>query len=122
MFKACLFGHPTIISADPELNKFILTNEDRLFQCSYPSTISGILGQWSMLVLVGEEHKRMRSIALDFMSTHKLKDFFLKDIEHHVRLTLASWSQDRTDLLAQEEAKKVYKHIHTYIYIFMNYE
>ena len=107
VFKACLFGHPTIVSADAELNKFILLNEDRLFQCSYPSTISGILGQWSMLVLVGEEHKRMRSIALDFMSTHKLKEFFLKDIEQHVCLTLSSWSEDCINLLAQEEAKKV---------------
>lgn len=105
VFKSCLFGQPTIISADPDLNKFILMNENKLFQCSYPSTISGILGKWSMLVLVGEEHKRMRSIALNFMSTTKLKDFFFEDIEHHVLLTLQSWEEGRI-LSAQEEAKK----------------
>ncbi|MCO5576230.1 hypothetical protein L7F22_030039 [Adiantum nelumboides] len=105
VFKSCLFGHPTIISADPELNKFILMNENKLFQCSYPSTISGILGKWSMLVLVGEAHKQMRSIAVSFMSPTKLKDFFLKDIEDHVLLTLRSWHEGQV-LLAQEEAKK----------------
>lgn len=105
VFKSCLFGQPTIISADPDLNRFILLNENKLFQCSYPSTISGILGKWSMLVLVGEAHKNMRSIALNFMSFHKLKDFFLEDIEDHVLLTLRSWEENRV-LLAQQEAKK----------------
>ncbi|KAI5072558.1 hypothetical protein GOP47_0012664 [Adiantum capillus-veneris] len=105
VFKSCLFGRPTIVSADPELNKFILMNENKLFQCSYPSTISGILGKWSMLVQVGEAHKRMRTIALNFMSTTKLKDFFLEDIETHVLLTLRSW-EDGQVLSAQEQAKK----------------
>ncbi|MCO5611658.1 hypothetical protein L7F22_065913 [Adiantum nelumboides] len=105
VFKSCLFGHPTILSADPELNKFILMNEDKLFQCSYPNTISGILGKWSMLVLVGEAHKQMRSIALTFMSPTKLKEFFLEDIEDHVLLTLRSWQEGQV-VSAQEEAKK----------------
>ncbi|KAH6556119.1 hypothetical protein KP509_1Z203700 [Ceratopteris richardii] len=105
VFKSSLFGHQTIISADPELNKFILVNENKLFQCSYPSTITGILGKWSMLVLVGEEHKRMRSIAINFMNPAKLKDFFFKDIERHVLLTLQSW-KDGDVLFAQQEAKK----------------
>ncbi|MCO5560202.1 hypothetical protein L7F22_013812 [Adiantum nelumboides] len=105
VFKSCLFGHPTILSADPELNKFILMNENKLFQCSYPNTISGILGKWSMLVLVGEAHKQMRSIALTFMSPTKLRDFFLKDIEDHVLLTLRSWQEGQV-LSVQEEAKK----------------
>eukprot|EP00249_Psilotum_nudum_P003586 c17043_g1_i1 orf=705-2117(+) len=105
VFKSCLFGQRTIVSADPELNKFIIANEERLFQCSYPSTISGILGKWSMLVLVGEAHKKMRSIALKFMSFSKLKDFFLEDIEIHVRLILESWQEDKV-ISAQDEAKK----------------
>lgn len=105
IFKSHLFGHPTILSADPELNKFILQNEDRLFQCSYPSSIGGILGKWSMLVLVGDMHKDMRAIALNFMSNSKLKNSLLQDIETHALLTLNSWKESQA-FSAQAEAKK----------------
>ncbi|KAH6559189.1 hypothetical protein KP509_1Z024300 [Ceratopteris richardii] len=105
IFKSCLFGHPTIVSADPEFNKFILMNEDKLFQCSYPSNISAILGKWSLLVLVAEEHKRMRSIAVNFLSIPKLRDFFLPDIERHVLLTLGTWKEGQV-ISAHNESKK----------------
>ncbi|GMP58467.1 hypothetical protein CsSME_00022121 [Camellia sinensis var. sinensis] len=49
IYKSHLFGEPTIVSADAGLNKFILQNEGRLFECSYPRSIGGILGKWSML-------------------------------------------------------------------------
>jgi steroid 22-alpha-hydroxylase len=103
-----LFGHPTIVSADAELNRFILANEGRLFQCSYPSSISGILGRWSMLVLSGDEHRRMRSIALDFLGPHRLRSqAFLADIERHVGFTLGAWPAAVGRVLAQHEARKV---------------
>lgn len=107
IFKSHLFGHPTIVSADPDLNKFILVNEGRLFECSYPSTIGGILGKWSMLVLVGEMHKCMRTIAINFMSIGNLRSRLLGDIEKHTLLTLDSWEKmEQRPFSAQLEAKK----------------
>ncbi|KAG6527267.1 hypothetical protein ZIOFF_009364 [Zingiber officinale] len=44
VFKSHLFCTPTIVSCDQELNHFILHNEEKLFQCSYPRPIHGILG------------------------------------------------------------------------------
>ncbi|KAH9297115.1 hypothetical protein KI387_028797, partial [Taxus chinensis] len=106
IFRSHLFGHPTVVSADPELNKFILQNEGRLFECSYPSTIGGILGKWSMLVLVGEMHKHMRTIALNFMSNKKLRSKLLDDIEMQTLLTLKSWEKMKQPLSVQSETKK----------------
>ncbi|XP_057820740.2 cholesterol 22-monohydroxylase CYP90B52 isoform X2 [Cryptomeria japonica] len=106
IFRSHLFGHPTVVSADPELNKFILQNEGRLFECSYPSTIGGILGKWSMLVLVGEMHKHMRSIALNFMSNSMLRSRLLDDIEMQTLLTLKSWEKMEQPLSVQSETKK----------------
>lgn len=107
IFHSHLFGHPTIVSADPELNKFILVNEGRLFECSYPSTIGGILGKWSMLVLVGEMHKCMRTISLNFMSSGNLRSRLLGDIEKHTLLTLKSWEKmEQRPFCGQLEAKK----------------
>ncbi|XP_052198170.1 cholesterol 22-monohydroxylase CYP90B51 [Diospyros lotus] len=105
IFKSHLFGGPTIVSADAELNKFILQNEGRLFECSYPRSIGGILGKWSMLVLVGDMHRDMRIISLNFLSNARLKTHLLPEVEKQTLLVLSSW-KDNSTFCAQDEAKK----------------
>ncbi|KAI0525222.1 hypothetical protein KFK09_004615 [Dendrobium nobile] len=105
IYRSNLFGDPTIVSADAGLNRFILQNEGRLFECSYPKSIGGILGKWSMLVLVGEMHQSMRMIALNFMSNARLRSILLPEIERHTLLAISSWKED-VSFSAQDEAKK----------------
>ncbi|KAK1323229.1 Cytochrome P450 90B1 [Acorus calamus] len=105
IYRSNLFGEPTIVSADAGLNRYILQNEGKLFECSYPKSIGGILGKWSMLVLVGDMHRQMRMISLNFMSHAKLRSHLLRDVELHTLSVLDSWSVRRT-FSAQEEAKK----------------
>ena len=107
IYRSNLFGEPTIVSADAGLNRFILQNEGRLFECSYPRSIGGILGKWSMLVLVGDMHRDMRSISLNFLSHARLKTILLKDVERHTLFVLDSWQQQSV-FSAQDEAKKVF--------------
>lgn len=94
------------MSADAGLNRFILQNEGRLFECSYPRSIGGILGKWSMLVLVGDMHRDMRTISLNFLSHGRLKTHLLKEVEKNTMLVLSSW-RDNSTFSAQDEAKKV---------------
>ncbi|KAK8962628.1 Cytochrome P450 90B1 [Platanthera guangdongensis] len=105
IYRSNLFGEPTIVSADPGLNRFILQNEGRLFECSYPKSIGGILGKWSMLVLVGDMHQSMRAISLNFMSAARLRAVLLPEIERHSLLAVSSWKENHI-FSAQEEAKK----------------
>ncbi|KAL8123799.1 cholesterol 22-monohydroxylase CYP90B51 isoform X1 [Apium graveolens] len=105
IFKSNLFGGPTIVSADAGLNRFILQNEGKLFECSYPSSIGGILGKWSMLVLVGDMHRDMRAISLNFLSNARLKTKLLKEVEAHSLFVLNSWKHNST-FCAQDEAKR----------------
>ncbi|CAD5173651.1 unnamed protein product [Musa acuminata subsp. malaccensis] len=105
IYRSNLFGEPTIVSADAGLNRFILQNEGKLFECSYPSSIGGILGKWSMLVQVGEMHREMRMISLNFMSNLRLRSHLLPEVERHTLLVLRSWRESST-FSAQEEAKK----------------
>ncbi|KAF7135583.1 hypothetical protein RHSIM_Rhsim08G0114900 [Rhododendron simsii] len=105
IYKSNLFGGPTIVSADAGLNKFILQNEGRLFESSYPSSIGGILGKWSMLVLVGDMHRDMRIISLNFLSNARLKTHLLPEVEKQTLLVLSSW-KDNSTFCAQDEAKK----------------
>jgi len=106
IYKSKLFGEPAIVSADAGLNRFILQNEGKLFECSYPRSIGGILGKWSMLVLVGDMHRDMRVISLNFLSHARLRTHLLKEVEKHTLLVLNSWNQNCT-FSAQDEAKKV---------------
>ena len=94
------------MSADAGLNRFILQNEGKLFECSYPRSIGGILGKWSMLVLVGDMHRDMRVISLNFLSHARLRTHLLKEVEKQSLLVLNTWNQNST-FSAQDEAKKV---------------
>ena len=101
-----MFGEPTIVSADAGLNRFIFQNEGRMFESSYPSSIDGILGKWSMLVLNGDIHRDMRNISLNFLSHSRLKNYLIKEVERHTLIVLNSWIENST-FSAQDEAKKV---------------
>ncbi|KAH6825492.1 Cytochrome P450 superfamily protein [Perilla frutescens var. hirtella] len=105
IFKSHLFGENTIVSADAGLNRFILQNEGKLFECSYPRSIGGILGKWSMLVLVGEMHRDMRAISLNFLTNSRLKTHLLRQVEKHALIVLSSWPHGAI-VRAQDEAKK----------------
>ncbi|KAL6520063.1 hypothetical protein OROHE_017206 [Orobanche hederae] len=106
IYKSHLFGEATIVSADAGLNRFILQNEGRLFECSYPRSIGGILGKWSMLVLVGDMHRDMRIISLNFLSNARLKTHLLREVEKHTLLVISSWPLHDSVICAQDEAKK----------------
>ncbi|KAL1197011.1 3beta,22alpha-dihydroxysteroid 3-dehydrogenase [Cardamine amara subsp. amara] len=78
VFMTHLFGEPTVFSADPETNRFVLQNEGKLFECSYPASICNLLGKHSLLLMKGSLHK--------------------------LRFNLDSWS---SRILLMEEAKKI---------------
>ena len=105
-----------MVSADAGLNRYILQNEGRLFECSYPRSIGGILGKWSMLVLVGDAHREMRAISLNFLSFVRLRAVLLPEVERHTLLVLRSWCPPAAAggacFSAQHEAKKVIFLIH----------
>ena len=59
-----------------------------------------------MLVLVGDMHRDMRVISLNFLSHARLRTHLLKEVEKQSLLVLNSWSQNSI-FSAQDEAKKV---------------
>ncbi|OVA17629.1 Cytochrome P450 [Macleaya cordata] len=105
IFKSHLFGHPTIVSCDHDLNMFILQNEERLFQCSYPKSIHGVLGNLSLLCVVGDLHKRLRSYALNFTNTCKSKVEYINDVDKLTISLMESW-KNKKEVIFCEEVKK----------------
>ncbi|KAL5572828.1 hypothetical protein UlMin_022425 [Ulmus minor] len=104
VFKSHLFGSPAIVSCDLELNMFILQNEDKLFQTSYPKAIHGILGKYSLLLISGDLHKKLRNIVVSFINTSKSKPNFLSSVEKLSISTIRSWN-DRKEVAFFIEAK-----------------
>ncbi|GLU11364.1 hypothetical protein SLE2022_281170 [Rubroshorea leprosula] len=105
IFKSHLFGSPTIVSCDHELNMFILQNEERLFQASYPKPLHGILGQFSLLIVSGDLHKKLRNIAVSFISTSKSTPEFLHCVEKLSVSMMNSW-RDCKEITFYREVKK----------------
>ncbi|KAK9104299.1 hypothetical protein Scep_021143 [Stephania cephalantha] len=88
VFKSHLFGSPTIVSADCDLNSFVLQNEEKLFKCSYPKAVHEILGKSSMLLVEGDVHKRLRNVAICFTNICKSSPKYFYDIDKLLTLDL----------------------------------
>ncbi|GMH19086.1 hypothetical protein Nepgr_020927 [Nepenthes gracilis] len=104
IFTTHVFGEATVFSADPEANRFILQNEGKLFESSYPSSISNLLGKHSLLLMKGSLHKRMHSLTMSFANSSIIKDHLLVDIDRLIRLNLDSWTGH---VFLMDEAKKI---------------
>ncbi|EPS71357.1 hypothetical protein M569_03404, partial [Genlisea aurea] len=108
VFTTHVFGEATVFSADAETNRFVLQNEGRLFEASYPASISNLLGRHSLLLMRGGLHRRMHSLTVSHANSPAIRDRLLADIDRLVRFTMHSWN-DR--VLLMDEAKKITFHL-----------
>ncbi|XP_021748907.1 cytochrome P450 90A1-like [Chenopodium quinoa] len=104
IFLTHLFGEPTIYSVDPEVNRFILNNEGKLFESSYPSIIAYLHGEYSLLLMKGNLHKKMHSLTVNFTKSALTRGRLLLDMDRLMLFCMDSWSPK---LLLLEETKKV---------------
>ncbi|PSS33323.1 Cytochrome P450 90A1 like [Actinidia chinensis var. chinensis] len=104
IFTTHIFGEPTVFSADPDANRFVIQNEGRLFESSYPGSISNLLGRHSLLLMKGSLHKKMHSLTMSFANSAIIRDHLMGDIDRLVRLNLEKWTGR---VLLMEEAKKI---------------
>ncbi|KAG6424633.1 hypothetical protein SASPL_115051 [Salvia splendens] len=107
IFRSHLFGSPTVVSCDLELNAFILQNEETLFGSSYPKPVHDILGKLSMMLVSGSLHKKLRSVALSFINASKSSPEFLSYVDSFSLSVIHSWTSLSTPLYFFKEAKKL---------------
>ncbi|XP_038979193.1 cytochrome P450 90B1-like [Phoenix dactylifera] len=110
IFMSNLLGKPTVVSADAELNRFILQADSRLFEPGWSRSIGEVLGKHSILLQVGDAHKKMRSINLNFANNGKLKTPFLRDAYRIAAFVMSSWKNDSV-VLGKYEARKLCFHM-----------
>ncbi|GLJ24764.1 hypothetical protein SUGI_0473330 [Cryptomeria japonica] len=74
IFKTHLFGAPTAIFFSPVGNRFLFSNENKLVQVSWPSSLARLFGN-SLLTKVGDEAKDLRKLLLTFLKPEALQNF-----------------------------------------------
>ncbi|XP_027348045.1 cytochrome P450 724B1 [Abrus precatorius] len=105
VFKSHLFGSPTIVSCDFELNLLILQNEGKLFPVDYPNVMHKILGKFSLLIVKGGLHRKLRSTVVSFVSATKYESNFLHCVEMLALSRINSWDRTSKQVAFYKEAK-----------------
>ncbi|RLN29549.1 Cytochrome P450 family protein, expressed [Panicum miliaceum] len=92
VFKTNLVGKDMIVSLDPELNSYVLKQDNRAFQIWYPESLKRILG--AVLEVTSSEslHKHMRTMVLRVFGPENLRLVLLRDVQVAARSNLSSWA------------------------------
>lgn len=106
MFKSHIFGSPTIVSTDSEVNKFILQSDAKVFVPSYPKSLTVLMGESSILVINGSLQRRIHGLIGAFFKSHQLKTQITTDMEKYVKESMANWRDDHL-VYIQDETKNV---------------
>ncbi|XP_077211794.1 cytochrome P450 85A-like [Tasmannia lanceolata] len=106
LFKSHILGCPTVVSMDPELNRYILMNEGKGLFPGYPQSMLDILGKYNIAAVHGSHHKTLRGALLSLTNPTMIKDQLLPKIDEFMRSHLSNWSariiniQDKTKEMA----------------------
>lgn len=102
IFVSHLFGGKAVVSADPQLNKFVLQNEGRLFQAHYPKALKALIGKYGLLSVHGQLQRKLHGIAVNLLRFERLKVDFMEQIQSLVHSTLDKWADMKTIYLQNE--------------------
>ncbi|KAJ0967837.1 hypothetical protein J5N97_024754 [Dioscorea zingiberensis] len=106
IFSCSLFGRQAVVSADPVFNRFIMQNEGKLFQSSYPKSFRDLVGKNGVIVVQGEQQRKLHGIATNMLRLDKLNSNFLKGVQMVLLRTLDSFQVNQV-LVLQDVCRKV---------------
>lgn len=104
-FKSHILGCPTIVSMDPDLNRYILVNEAKGLVPGYPQSMLDILGKSNIAAVHGSAHKHMRGALLSLISPTMIREHLLPTIDEFMRSHLSNWGDSVIDI--QEKTKEM---------------
>ncbi|KAI8522340.1 hypothetical protein RHMOL_RhmolUnG0003900 [Rhododendron molle] len=104
-FKSHILGCPTIVSMDPEINKYILMNEAKGLVPGYPQSMLDILGKCNIAAVHGSNHKYMRGALVALVCPSMIKAHLLPKIDDFMRSHLSNWDGKVIDI--QQKTKEM---------------
>ncbi|PQP92637.1 ent-kaurenoic acid oxidase 1 [Prunus yedoensis var. nudiflora] len=92
IYKAFMFGSPSVIVTTPEASKRVLTDDDA-FKPGWPLSTLELIGKNSFIGISYEEHKRLRRLTAAPVNGHEALSMYMKYIEDIVVTSLEKWSK-----------------------------
>ncbi|PKA55054.1 Cytochrome P450 90B1 [Apostasia shenzhenica] len=105
--SSSILGREAIISADGELNQFVMKNNMGQFVSAWLPAFGEIVGRDSVVFAVGENHKKIRSHIVNCFNMRRLQSLFLKDADHFASAMMRSWLDGSIISAKTEAIKKV---------------
>lgn len=106
VFKTHLFGSPTIVSTDSEINRMILQGDTASFVPSYPRSLMELMGESSILLITGGLQRKLHGLIAGFFKSPVLKSQITADMRRYVEDSMSSWEDGQT-IYIQDEAKQI---------------
>ncbi|KAK4269258.1 hypothetical protein QN277_022442 [Acacia crassicarpa] len=106
VFKSHMFGSPTIVSTDAEVNRFVLQSDATVFVPCYPKSVSELMGELSILCINGRLHRKIHCLVAGFFKSHRLKSQITTEMQSFVQQSMANWNEDRP-VFIQDVAKSI---------------
>ncbi|CAN4076033.1 unnamed protein product [Withania somnifera] len=97
MYKAFMFGRPSIIVTKPEVCKKILMDDDN-FELGWPQTVLKLIGKKSLHGITSQEHKQIRQLTTSPIKGKHALCLYLGLIEEVVKSSFEKW-----DAIKEEE-------------------
>ncbi|XP_038970822.1 ent-kaurenoic acid oxidase-like [Phoenix dactylifera] len=91
IYKAYMFGTPTIMVTTPENCKQVLMDDEH-FVPGWPKATCELVGKKSFLFIVHEEHKRLRRLTSAPINGFEALSTYIEFIEDTVVSTLEKWA------------------------------
>lgn len=91
MYKAFMFGSPSVIATTPETCRRILTDDD-CFKPGWPRSTTELIGRKSFIGISFEEHKRLRRLTAAPVNGNEALSVYTKYIEDIVISSLNKWA------------------------------
>ncbi|KAK4270539.1 hypothetical protein QN277_023562 [Acacia crassicarpa] len=92
IYKALMFGYPSVIVTTPETCKKVLMDDDK-FEPGWPAATVELMGKKSFITIPYEEHKRLRRLTSASINGMDALSFYLTKIEDVAIFSLDKWSK-----------------------------
>ncbi|CAL4914991.1 unnamed protein product [Urochloa decumbens] len=91
IFKTNLVGKDLIVSLDPEVNHYVLQQEEKAFHIWFPESFMRLLGEENIARCYGSLHKNTRNLIRRVFGPENLRLVLLHDMQGAVEKCLSSW-------------------------------
>lgn len=91
MYKAFMFGTPSIIVTKPQVCKKILMDDEN-FELGWPQSVLNLIGKKALHGITSQEHKRLRRITTSPIKGKHALSLYLSLIEEVVKSSFEKWN------------------------------